>query len=358
MLLLSTFINPTSDVNANRTFFKEEARTLWSKNFFYAFLEIWQHKQIDAAKTFVFPLGNINLETSTVKYFPIMERIDIDPVNLFEGEKMLKYKISMILLIAISAFISNFIFSKAECRDFSTNPFLDSEKKLLRSRATTTLLNLSGSQAISQNAGSSIIPRSNSVFSGSAVDDTTSNTGIFSTPYNSAFAPGWGTPGLWGYSYRRPWGMGAMGAVGALPYGGYGVGYPGLGLGYGGFGYRGLGYGGWGHRGYGWGHRGYGWRGGLWNPGMGALSMGAFGNWADNDELGEMGGGGFIDNGPPSKASGNYYAPSTGDSSAAGNYYSSGNSNVKLPVKPYTTPKDYWGSSGSPFPKNLNKVPW
>ena len=84
----------------------------------------------------------------------------------------------------------------------------------------------------------------------------------------------------------------------------------------------------------------------------------------------------------PSKAAGNYYAPATVDPSAAGSYYADsqpaqkprnqvfgkdysdyGNYNRSKASSygnsDHTKPqKDYWGGSGSPFPKDLNSTPW
>ena len=83
----------------------------------------------------------------------------------------------------------------------------------------------------------------------------------------------------------------------------------------------------------------------------------------------------------PSKAAGNYYAPATADPTEAGNYYASEPSVQKTRnqvfdkdyqdyndykrTRPsygnsdHTKPqRDYWGGSGSPFPKDLNSTPW
>lgn len=146
--------------------------------------------------------------------------------------------------------------------------------------------------------------------------------------------------------------LGVTSSFSGAPFAGGFYGSPGLGFGRLGFGgFRGYGLGGLG------GYRGYGF-GRLFNPAGAALTMGAFGNWADNNELGEMGYNGPVVQGPPSKSSGNYYAPSTPDPTASGNYYSTNGPSMKMPIKPYTSPKNYWGSSGSPLPKDINKVPW
>jgi hypothetical protein len=70
----------------------------------------------------------------------------------------------------------------------------------------------------------------------------------------------------------------------------------------------------------------------------------------------------------PSKPSGNYYAPSTPDPTASGSYYSNSSGASTSLVFPashqggaesYTKPqRDYWGSGGNPFPKDMNSVPW
>lgn len=84
----------------------------------------------------------------------------------------------------------------------------------------------------------------------------------------------------------------------------------------------------------------------------------------------------------PSKAAGNYYAPATVDPSAAGSYYADSQPTQKTRNqvfdKDYTDygsynrskassygnsdhtkpQKNYWGGSGSPFPKDLNSTPW
>ncbi|MGH9551807.1 MAG: hypothetical protein ACRD3W_20645, partial [Terriglobales bacterium] len=62
----------------------------------------------------------------------------------------------------------------------------------------------------------------------------------------------------------------------------------------------------------------------------------------------------------PSPAAGNYYAPSSVDPSAAGSYYAQTGTAVYPISQPSTTnqAKDYWGSNGSPFPKDINSTPW
>lgn len=260
--------------------------------------------------------------------------------------------------------------TSAQATDFSDSPF---SSQLLRSRAQTSILRpVANSTRLLGNY------QIGTPTSGVAVDDTTSNTNVFATPFAlGAVAPlaspylyrgglGWGARPLWGGFGVNPAMLGlASGApgIGYTPFSGGYWGVPGMGVGLGGWGrglgwggYRGLGWGG--YPGLGWGgYRGYGW-GGLYNPAGAALTMGAFGNFADNDELGEMGYTGPVNEGPPSKASGNYYAPSTPDPTAAGNYYSTSSPAVNMPIKPYTSPKSYWGSSGSPLPKDINKVPW
>jgi hypothetical protein len=140
-----------------------------------------------------------------------------------------------------------------------------------------------------------------------------------------------------------------------MAWGGYGTGYgagiyPGFG-GYGGFGrYGGLGgfapgFGG-----------GYGW--GWGNPGMGAAMMGAAGAMGSGNH--SMFGGETVIDDTPSKPAGNYYAPSTPNPSAAGNYYARTGASVAYPVQmpSPTGPKDYWGSMGNPFPKDIMSTPW
>ena len=259
-------------------------------------------------------------------------------------------------LMALVFILSLVCPEQAQATDFSDNPFLDSQKRLLRSRGQATLFNIGSTGANTGLVNNYQIGIPNS---GVAVDDTTSNTSLFSTPFAFggiapyAFRPyGFRRP-YWGGGYRPGWGgyggfgmnpamLGVASGINSFSYAPYA----------GGFGRPGFGWGG-----YGYGYRGYGW-GGLYNPAGAALTMGAFGNWADNNELGEMGYTGPIVEGPPSKSSGNYYSPSTPDPTAAGNYYSTNAPSIKMPIKPYTSPKSYWGSSGSPLPKDINKVPW
>jgi hypothetical protein len=64
----------------------------------------------------------------------------------------------------------------------------------------------------------------------------------------------------------------------------------------------------------------------------------------------------------PSKPSGNYYAPSSIDPSASGSYYAQTGS-AAYPVSGSSQSsgqgaKDYWGSMGSPFGKDLMSTPW
>lgn len=60
----------------------------------------------------------------------------------------------------------------------------------------------------------------------------------------------------------------------------------------------------------------------------------------------------------PSKASGNYFSPSTQDTSASGSYYANDRPSLTPMLKLNKGRSDYWGPAGSPFPKNLNSVPW
>lgn len=60
----------------------------------------------------------------------------------------------------------------------------------------------------------------------------------------------------------------------------------------------------------------------------------------------------------PSKPSGNYYAPANIDTSASGSYYAAGTPYLIPIMAPKQAPKNYWGSGGSPFPKDLNTTPW
>jgi hypothetical protein len=189
---------------------------------------------------------------------------------------------------------------------------------------------------------------------GSATQDSTfDNTGMFASSLPWLGGIGYGGYGLGygGYSL----GYGGYGPG----YGGYGLGYGGYGLGYGGYG---LGYGGYGlgYGGYGLGYGGYGpGFGGWWGgPAMGALSAGAMsGAWMDAEGIGEVRPEGVIQTGP-SKASGNYYAPSTVDPTASGSHYATTTPAITPTFEEPEQPKDYWGSGGDPFPKNLESVPW
>lgn len=162
--------------------------------------------------------------------------------------------------------------------------------------------------------------------------------------YGSPFSPGMG---------MSPYGGMSMGGLG---YGGI----PGLGaipgLGGGGIvrGFGGMPFGGFGGTGFSGGYM-YG------APGM-TMSGSGFG-------FGSPFGGGFsrmstqilIDN-SASKPQGNYYAPASNYNSASGGYYSSGTPapvpTVPINPTPYRGSDNYWGGSGNPFPKDLNKTPW
>jgi hypothetical protein len=242
---------------------------------------------------------------------------------------------------------------------------------------------------------------------------------VFGTPYYpavgglSAFGLGNGymSAGGWG---RSP-GFGGLGGIGGFGgYGGYGhyaglggltswggyhgfggpagIGFGGMGLGLGVIGGLGGGYGGFGglgglggYGGYGgYGHYGgYGGYGGFspmtgygagYGLGMMGMGMGGFGGMGgmggiggNSSEFGRLTNTRVIQT-APSKASGNYYAPSTPDPTASGSYYSNSSGSSTSLVFPashqtgsqsYTKPqKDYWGSGGSPFPKDMNSVPW
>ena len=206
---------------------------------------------------------------------------------------------------------------EAQATDFSANPFADSERALTNSRSATTFLNLSTKSQ--PESPTNIIIRQ-SPFQ-RAVDDTTDRADLIN-PYNLGFGRSLG------FGYRVGFNPMTTGFASSAPvFGGSFSPFA--------FGPR---LGGW----------------GSW----GGFSPGGFGNWMGFDEPGDMGSLGYVFNSTPSKASGNYYAPSTKDSSASGNYYASDSPAINMPIKPYTTPKDYWGSSGSPLPKDINKVPW
>lgn len=137
-----------------------------------------------------------------------------------------------------------------------------------------------------------------------------------------------------------------------IPYVGSGIPYVGSvgsvisrigGLGYGGYGYGSYGYGRYG----GWG--GYNrYQGGI--PSSGKLS---------NTTVIQTG---------PSPSSGSYYTPSAPDPSASGGYYKSNSpsqddnafyrSRYYKPASINNDNKNYWGGSGTPFPKDLNSTPW
>lgn len=133
------------------------------------------------------------------------------------------------------------------------------------------------------------------------------------------------------------------------------------------------------------GYGGYGGYGGLgqgFNTGFGSSYSSAY-SWAR--PFGRLSNQGFIQT-APSKAAGNYYAPATADPTAAGSYYANNHSTPKprnqvfdkdyndysgsnsgyirskaasYGNSDHTKPqKNYWGGSGSPFPKDLNSTPW
>jgi hypothetical protein len=181
---------------------------------------------------------------------------------------------------------------------------------------------------------------------------------------------GFGGYGLGGLGYGMP--FGGYGSYGG--FGGYGLGGLGYGMpfgGYGGYGgYGGFGgMGGLGGLGYGMPFGGYGGYGGfggygLGIPGMGMGGMGMGMGMGTSPEFGRLTSTKVIQT-APSKASGNYYAPSTVDSTASGSYYANPSSTtMAFPLNhqntqpSYKSQKNYWGTSGSPFPKDLNSVPW
>lgn len=150
-------------------------------------------------------------------------------------------------------------------------------------------------------------------------------------PYvGSVGVPRFGIPGIPGIPY-----VGSLGSVGSV------VSRIG-GLGYGGYGYGGYGrYGGWGY-----GRNLY--NGGI--PSSGKLS---------NTTVIQTG---------PSPSSGSYYTQSSADPSASGGYYKSSSpsqddnafyrSRYYKPASINNDNKNYWGGSGTPFPKDLNSTPW
>lgn len=130
------------------------------------------------------------------------------------------------------------------------------------------------------------------------------------------------------------------------------------------------------------GYGGYGGLGQGFNTGFGSSYSSAY-SWAR--PFGRLSNQGFIQT-APSKAAGNYYAPATADPTAAGSYYADSQSTPKprnqvfdkdyndyggsnsgysrskaasYGNSDHTKPqKNYWGGSGSPFPKDLNSTPW
>lgn len=176
---------------------------------------------------------------------------------------------------------------------------------------------------------------------GSAMSFGANNLGGIGSPFWGGY-PGYGGYGGWG-------GFGRYGG-----YGGYGGYVPGFGLGIGGLGIgTGLGFGG-GLGGFG-GYPGYGW--GFGSPASGALMMGAFGNRMNSSNLGGLNHT-RVTQTAPSPASGNYYAPSSVDPSASGSYYAQTGTAVYPMPKQSSGSSDYWGSTGNPFGKDLNSVPW
>lgn len=181
---------------------------------------------------------------------------------------------------------------------------------------------------------------------------------IFINPYMGGYLPHFGSsfgsgfgfgsplgfsPYNYSHSFGTPYFSGHIGS--SLPVGlGLGLG---LGLGGHNYGFNNYGFNNYGFNNYG--SMGWGYR-----PGWGSLSGGGI------PSSGRLSSTRVIQT-APSKASGNYYAPSTADSTASGSYYSStpysGNYQTFEPRKK-SVDRDYWGSSGSPYPKDLNSVPW
>lgn len=158
--------------------------------------------------------------------------------------------------------------------------------------------------------------------------------------FGAGFVPGfgWGAPfGLSGG--LAPYGSGYWGGWGG-PRGGWGTPYA-----YGGPGMCGGGL---------WGAGPWGWYGG----GLGAAALGAsaaFG--AGGAQTGVVTPTTVIQT-APSKPSGNYYAPSTADPAASGGYYAT-TAPAAIPMIPQKRPvTNFWGSPGSPLPKDINSVPW
>lgn len=130
------------------------------------------------------------------------------------------------------------------------------------------------------------------------------------------------------YGAYGPWGGGFFPGYGPGTLGGFAGGYPGYGFGYSGY-----------------------------SMGMGAIFMGAFGNSMNSSNLGKVTPSAVIQT-APSKASGNYYQPSNVDTTAAGSYYATQGPAMTPVVPQNQAPTSFWGDSGSPLPKDLNKVPW
>lgn len=249
--------------------------------------------------------------------------------------------IGKIFLALISGLIVSIsITGTAIASDFSRNPFSESERALARTRASAVILNQTPASTNSNLSGVVIgAPTRVNTF-----DDTTIGGGVFNPAASLGYIPSYG------YGISRPFWNGRAGWGGWGGPRGWGIPGTSFGLGAAINNFAFGGYGGFSNPYYGYGFSGYGGYGGYngWN------SWG----WGPDPELGEMGSSPMVFDNTPSKSSGNYYAPSTPDSSASGSYYSNTGPSISMPIKPYTTPKNYWGPSGSPLPKDINKVPW
>lgn len=172
---------------------------------------------------------------------------------------------------------------------------------------------------------------------------------IFINPYMGGYLPHFGSgfgfgspfsfsPYNYSHSFGTPYFSGHIGS--SLPVGlglGLGLGLGGHTYGFNNYGFNNYGSMGWGYR-----------------PGWGSLSGGGI------PSSGRLSSTRVIQT-APSKASGNYYAPSTADPTASGSYYASTpySSNYQtFEPRKKSVDRDYWGSSGSPYPKDLNSVPW
>jgi hypothetical protein len=86
--------------------------------------------------------------------------------------------------------------------------------------------------------------------------------------------------------------------------------------------------------------------------------MGAFGATMMNRDDSGLSSAPVVQTGP-SPSSGNYYQPASVNPSASGSYYAqSGSAAFPVSSPSSSQPKDYWGSMGSPFPKDLTSTPW